>query len=275
MTRAPTSPWGDARVATRRTCFARTITIGDGVGSANTANLAILADNQMPDSTDLVLNADGRLQMGTSEDAVSQISGTGQIDLGASGKLIIGDDNSNSTFGGSITSDDINGTLVKNGSGILELTSDISYDGTLELGGGTLKLSDIDLTVGALHITADTTIDFSGSSTFSVGDFTFANPNIVVTILNWDRTVDFFYATNWVGAKQDVLDNEFSKPESQVVFGGWQGNNTGWNSYDDQISPNVPEPSTYGMIFMAACSALYVAKRFRNKRSATIPRTYS
>ena len=244
-----------------------TITIGDGVGSAHTANLAILADNQMPDSTDLVLNSDGRLQMGTSEDAVSQISGTGQIDLGASGKLIIGDDNSNSTFGGSITSDDINGTLVKNGSGILELTSDISYAGTLELGGGTLKLSDIDLTVGALHITADTTIDFSGSSTFSVGDFTFANTDIVLTIINWNKTVDFFNATNWVGATQDVLDNEFNKPESQVVFSGWQANNTGWDSYDNQISPNVPEPSTYGMIFIAACSALFVAKRFRNKRS--------
>jgi len=149
----------------------------------------------------------------------------------------------------------------------LELTSDISYAGTLELGGGTLKLSDIDLTVGALHITADTTIDFSGSSTFSVGDFTFANTDIVLTIINWNKTVDFFNATNWVGATQDVLDNEFNKPESQVVFSGWQANNTGWDSYDNQISPNVPEPSTYGMIFIAACSALFVAKRFRNKRS--------
>jgi hypothetical protein len=64
--------------------------------------------------------------MGTSEDAISTIAGTGQIDLGASGKLIIGDDDSNSTFGGSITSVDVNGTLEKNGTGTLQLNSDIS-----------------------------------------------------------------------------------------------------------------------------------------------------
>jgi autotransporter-associated beta strand protein len=242
-----------------------TITIGDNSGSANTANLAIQANNQMPDSTDLVLNSDGRLQMGTAEDAVSQISGTGQIDLGASGKLIIGDDNSSSTFGGSITSDDINGTLEKNGSGTLELTSDISYAGTLELGGGTLKLSDIDLTVGALHITANTTLDFSGSSTFNVGDFTFANTSIVVNIINWNKNVDFFYSTNWAGATQDVLDNMGSKPESQVIFDGLGANNTGWDSYDDQIYPNVPEPSTYGLIFIALSTALVAFQRRRRK----------
>jgi len=47
-----------------------------------------------------------------------------------------------------------------------------------------------------------------------------------------------------------------------VHFDGWDANNTGWDSYDDQIYPNVPEPSTYGMIFMAACSALFAFKRF-------------
>ena len=254
-----------------------TITIGDNAGSANTANLAIQANNQMPDSTDLVLNSDGRIQMGTSEDAISQISGSGQVDLGTGtinmttgattgGKLSLGADNSNSTFSGDITG---SGTLEKLGTGILELdnTTDISYAGNLILGGGTLKLTDIDLTVGALHITADTILDFSGASTLSTGAFTFANTSITLNIINWDKTVDFFYSTNWAGATQDVLDNELSKPESQVVFDGWDANNTGWDSYDDQIYPNVPEPSTYGMIFIAACSALFAAKRFRNKRS--------
>uniref|UniRef100_UPI00404B549F PEP-CTERM sorting domain-containing protein n=1 Tax=Cephaloticoccus sp. TaxID=1985742 RepID=UPI00404B549F len=247
------------------------VTIGDGVGAANTATLALQASNQMVDTADVVLGSDGRLSMGTSSDAISQISGTGQIDLctgtinmgdgsTTGGKLTIGGDNSSSTFSGDITG---SGTLEKLGSGTLDLnsTTDISYAGSLILSGGTLKLTDIDLTVGNLLITADTVLDFSGASTLFATTFSFLNTSITLNIINWTKNTDFFYATNWTGATQDVLDNMGSLPESQVIFAGWDANNTGWDSWDDQIYPNVPEPSTYGALFLALSAALVLWRK--------------
>jgi hypothetical protein len=75
------------------------------------------------------------------------------------------------------------------------------------------------------------------------------------------KNTDFFYATNWTGATQDVLDNMGSLPESQVIFAGWDANNTGWDSWDDQIYPNVPEPSTYGALFLALSAALVLWRK--------------
>jgi fibronectin-binding autotransporter adhesin len=241
-----------------------TVTVGDNIGAANSATLALLASNQMPDSTALVLNSDGRISMGTASDAISTIAGTGQIDLGTTGKLTIGADNSTSSFSGSATG---TGTLEKLGTGSLTLNTDLNYGGTFKLGGGTLVLNDMDLSVTNLEITANSTIDFSGvSSNIFAGTLNFLNTSITLNIINWNKNVDYFFATNWSGATQDILDNLGAVPMSQIVFAGWAANNTGWDSYDDQIYPNVPEPSTYGLILMALCSALLALRKYLAKR---------
>ena len=241
-----------------------TVTVGDNIGAANSATLALLASNQMPDSTALVLNSDGRISMGTASDAISTIAGTGQIDLGTTGKLTIGADNSTSSFSGSATG---TGTLEKLGTGSLTLNTDLNYGGTFKLGGGTLVLNDMDLSVTNLEITANSTIDFSGvSSNIFAGTLNFLNTSITLNIINWNKNVDYFFASNWSGATQDILDNLGAVPMSQIVFAGWAANNTGWDSYDDQIYPNVPEPSTYGLILMALCSALLALRKYLAKR---------
>jgi fibronectin-binding autotransporter adhesin len=117
-----------------------TVIIGDTVGAASSANLVLQANNQMPNTTDVTINSDGRLAMGTFSDEISQLAGTGLLDLGTTGLLTIGGDNSSSVFDGTITG---TGTLEKSGTGSLTFNSDISYDGTLELGGGTLVLNDM------------------------------------------------------------------------------------------------------------------------------------
>ena len=219
-----------------------TVTVGDNIGAANSATLALLASNQMPDSTALVLNSDGRISMGTG-------ATTG-------GKPTIGADNSSSSFSGSAT-----------GTGTLTPNTDLNYGGAFVLGGGTLKLNDMDLSVTNLEITANSTIDFSGvSSNIFAGTLNFLNTSITLNIINWNKNVDYFFASNWSGATQDILDNLGAVPMSQIVFAGWAANNTGWDSYDDQIYPNVPEPSTYGLILMALCSALLALRKYRAKR---------
>ena len=250
-----------------------TVTIGDNIGSASSANLVYQASNQMPDSTDLVINADGRLVMGTYTDSISSIAGTGLIDLGTTGVLTIGADDSNSVYDGSITG---SGTLVKDGTGSLTFTENISYTGTLEVGGGTLVLSGMDLTVTNLIITADTILDFSGlDSRIFATNFSFLSDDITLNIINWTKNADGFFATNWLGATQDLVNNGGAKPMSQILFDGlnpggdpWTWNDTGWDSYNDEIYPRVPEPSTYGAILTAATLALLAYRKRKTRQLA-------
>ena len=68
-----------------------TLTVGDNIGSPLSANLNVQASNLLPTSTALVLNSDGRIGLGTATASVSTIAGTGQIDLGTTGSLVVGD----------------------------------------------------------------------------------------------------------------------------------------------------------------------------------------
>ena len=216
----------------------------------------------MPDSTALVLNSDGRVQLGTFADAVSTIAGTGQIDLGASGTLSLGADNSSSSFNGSATG---SGTLTKDGTGSLTLNTDIAYTGTFNLNGGTLVLNDADLSVTNLNINANSTIDFgaTGDSHLFTNSLSFLSTSVTLNIINWTFGVDAFYATFWPGATYDLVNNGNTAPMNQITFAGWSNTDTGWDSYDNQIYPRVPEPSTYGALLMAAASALVVLRRRR------------
>ncbi len=245
-----------------------TVIIGDGIGSALTATLALQASNQMPDTTDLTINSDGRLSMGTASDTVSQISGTGQIDLGTAGHLTIGTDDSSSVFDGTFASAST-GEFTKAGTGSLTFTQDISYNGTFNLGGGVLVLDDMDLTVTNLNITADSTIDFgaTGNSHIFAGTLDFLNTSVKLNIINWTKGIDGFFAQFWPGATYDMLDNLNQVPMAQITFDGWDKSNTGWDSFDNQIYPNVPEPSTYGLMFMGAATALFGYRRWRQSKS--------
>ena len=84
---------------------------------------------------------------------------------------------------------------------------------------------------------------------------------ITINIINWQNAVDFFYAANWAGA---VLNTTGSAPMNQIIFNAptWVGNNTKWQSYDNQITP-VPEPSTYGALLLGSLIAFFAWRRRR------------
>lgn len=235
------------------------ITIGDGVGAANSANLTLLASNQIPDySGVLTINSDGRFNLNNQTETLNLIAGTGAIDLGSSGKLSIGVNGGSSTFGGSITGA---GTLEKLGSGSLTFNSSINFSGTLLLSGGTLALNGYNLTVGTLHITGNTILDFGNSAASILNATTFIiDAGVTLTINNWVNSVDYFYAQNWSGA---TANTSGSSPMNQITFSGYSNNNTSWQSYDNQVTPltPVPEPATYGALLMAVATALAFRRR--------------
>jgi autotransporter-associated beta strand protein len=235
------------------------INIGNGVGAANSATLTLLASNQIPDSSALItINSDGRFNLNNQSETINTIAGTGSIDLGASGYLGIGVNSGSSTFGGSITG---TGTFEKLGSGTLTFNSSINFSGTLLLSGGTLALNGYNLTVGTLHITGDSILDFGNSSASTLNATNFIiDAGVTLTINNWVSNVDFFYAQSWSGASHSTSG---STPTNQIAFTGYSSNSTNWQSYDNQITPisPVPEPATYGALLLAFATSITLWRR--------------
>ena len=205
--------------------------------------------------------------------------------------------NSNTAFSGTLTGGS-SSILSKAGSGTLTINSNVNavagdFAGTLNLTGGglafnvsnaftgtvnvsagtTLKLSDATLSIANLNfIGAGTiTLDFSGTtSTLSATNLDIAS-GVTINIINWSLATDFFFATNWIGATADLFNNGNIAPMNQAVFTGYTASQTGWDSYDDRIRPNVPEPTTYGALLLAAMGALLGLRRFRQTRPTAKP----
>jgi len=268
-----------------------TVNIGDGAGAPGSATLLLSQSNQINDNAALNLASDGRLNLNGKNETVGSIAGDGSIVFGT-GQLTIGGNNSNSTFSGTLAGDSA-AILNKNGSGTLTINSSVNaapgdFAGTVNLNAGTvafnadnaftgtfnvyagttLKLTDVDLSIANLNFlgTGSITLDFSGASTLNVTNLSLA-AGVTVNVINWANAVDYFFAQNWIGATQDLTG---TTPMNQIVFAGgspaWTGNNTIWQSYDDQITP-VPEPSTYGAMLIGAIGALLGYRRWRRQNT--------
>lgn len=242
------------------------INIGNGVGGVGTATLTLGAANQIPDSTTLVtVNSDGRFNLNNLSETIDSFTSTGQVDLGTTGKLSVGVNGGSATIAGNTTLGTGligTGTLEKLGNGALTFNSSINFSGTLLLAAGTLALNGYSLTVGTLHITGNSVLDFGNSSASTLNATNFIiDSGVTLTITNWVNTVDFFYVQNWSGVTHGAMG---STPENQISFSGFTSGNTNWGS-DNQITPisPVPEPATYGALFLALATALVAYRRSR------------
>ncbi len=150
------------------------------------------------------------------------------------------------------------GTTTIN-AGTLQLDFNQAFS-TVNLSGGTLNLNSASNSITTLNITANSTIDFAGAAaTLNVTNLTIS-AGVAVNIINWVAATDFFYATNWTGASFNVMG---STPMNQITFNGFTASQTGWDSYDRQIRPNVPEPATYGALLIGTATLLIALRRRR------------
>lgn len=244
------------------------VVIGDGSGAANTATLSLLGSNQIVNTAALTIASDGKLALNGLTETIGSFAGTGTIDTGSNGTLIAGGDNTNTTFGGVLAG---TGLIEKVGTGDLTFNASMSYAGELRLSGGELTLAGINLTVGTLRITGNTILDFgaSGASILTATNV-IIDPGATLTITNWVHLQDYFFATGSFtqnGGPAAGFDIRGPSPQDQIVFDGWSGNDTAWQSWDRQITP-APEPATYGAMMIGGALALLGYRRWRKQKPA-------
>ncbi len=225
-----------------------------GATTINTGTLRLGASDSLADTMAVTVAAGATFDVNGHTDTIGTLAGTGgTVDIGSGALTTAG--NSSTTFSGVLTGD---GSFTKAGTGVLTLdsTTDFAFDGTFNLAGGTLRLTDLALTLGTLNLTGNSTIDFTGVSSLSVTQFNITGA-FTLTILNWVNASDYFFAQNWTGA---VFDTTGSSPMNQVTFNGATNADTKWLPYDHQVTP-VPEPATYGALLLGVLTGLFAWRR--------------
>jgi autotransporter-associated beta strand protein len=226
-----------------------------GGTNINAGTLTLGASERLDNNSAVSVAAGATLNLNNYTETIGALSGAGIVTLG-SGTLTVGSGNTSSTFSGSFTSGNT-GTFAKTGIGTLTFGAGMNLaNGTLQLAGGRLNLGGFNSTFGSLSVTADSILDFgtSGASILNSGSVSVAD-GVTLTIQNWNDTVDYFYSIYSPGATN----------LGRIVFTGFTGPDTKWQSFDHQITP-VPEPSIYGAVLLGL-STLFAAWRLRRRRA--------
>ena len=169
-----------------------------------------------------------------------------------------------SSFGGDFGF--TNGTIIINAGCSLTLTDSFNASNiNIVLNGGTLFLGNgVDHNFGSLTVTgsANSVIDF-GTSGSTVVEFTSVNVTGTgkLNVNNWTDRTDYFLADVTPGAQG-------TSPTNKVVFAGYVGNDTKWIPYGGigELTP-VPEPVTYGLLFLGAATGLVACRRRRTEKT--------
>jgi fibronectin-binding autotransporter adhesin len=232
------------------------VTVGGIAGSAS-ATLTLGANAQTL-SGNLTLNATGTLNIGSGGPGGPTITLNGTTD----------------TLGGTMAN--AFGTLVVGPGATLNLGAnfnDPNLNITLDAG-SILKLNGNTDTFGNLTVAGASTVDFynSGNSIFTVNNVLDAG-GFQLSVTNWADNADFFYSSNQSPGAQG------SAPLDDIVFTGFAGpgptDPTKWLPYSNgpgpgrQITP-VPEPATYGAIFVGGCLGLFLLNRLPRRKLVVV-----
>ncbi len=250
--------------------------------NVNAGTFALGNSNILSDSMDINLGASGTFNVGTYTETIDQLNGSGTLTIASGGDLTVDQLGSAGAFTGVL---DVDGILTLNGgtigaadgtgsTGTIELTAsntlnivdNFTFGGTLELGDATtLNLVNDGTTfnVGTLRVTGDSVIDFAGADigTLNIGTLEIDLGGTILAT-NWNSFYDLWTATNFTGATID----ERNSTTAQITFSGFNASDTIWLTYDygsNEIT--VPEPSTYGAIFIGTALAAFLWRKRREK----------
>ncbi len=229
-----------------------------GALSVTQGTLRLGTNNALPTASALSISSGATLDINSLSASVNALTSAGTLALGNSGYLTLGASGGNSTLNGTVSG---LGTIAKLGAGSLTLNSSLSFAGTLVLSGGTLVLgSGVNVSLGTLRISGNSVIDFSSSSatSLSLGNL-IIDSGVTLTLTNWINGSDYFLTQAWQDAQLNVTGQA---PMNQVVFSGFNANQTAWRPYGstNQVTP-VPEPATTGALLTALTLGLFYLRR--------------
>jgi autotransporter-associated beta strand protein len=111
------------------------LNVGSQFANPETESVRWLRTNQIGDTTAVIVNASGKLELLNNDDAIGSLSGAGKVLLGTA-TLTTGGDNTSTSYGGFIAG--VGGKLTKTGAGTFTLTTNNSYTGATTVNGGVL-----------------------------------------------------------------------------------------------------------------------------------------
>jgi autotransporter-associated beta strand protein len=211
--------------------------------------LLVSSDSALGASTnDLTLNG-GTLQLASS----FTLGSSRTLTVGASGgtlDLASGITLSLAT-GGQLTG---SGALTKTGDGTLALSGNNTLTGAFTLAGGTLAFGTGTQDFGALNVTADSILDFSGGNgVFDVDSLSVAS-GVTLTVVGWTNAADYFYSRIDPGATN----------LGRIIFA--PSDPAAWDSFDSQVRPGpIPEPGSYGLLAVGSLTGFLTCRRRRRQ----------
>jgi autotransporter-associated beta strand protein len=216
-----------------------------GTTAVKSGTLQTSVSGALHSGNTLTVASGATLSLSGTSQTVGAFTSAGLLSLGSGGSLtLLGSSTLSGTMSGT-------GTLTLNTGSTLTLGANFSDSGVnIVLNGGTLKVNATSDTFGSLTVSTSSIIDF-GSSSASVLDIsgvTLAG-GTTLSVTNWTNGVSYFYSNTSTGTQGTA-------PQNQIVFTGYSGNATHWNTYTDgpdgehQVTP-TPEPRALGLIMTA------------------------
>ena len=115
------------------------LSIGDGLGGADTDIVRLDAAQQMPIDSSVTLNSSGLLNLNNFNQSFAALSGNGHVDFGGSAAILtLGSVGASATFSGAISGA---GQLVKAGAGTLVLSGTSAFTGQTFVKAGQLLVN--------------------------------------------------------------------------------------------------------------------------------------
>jgi autotransporter-associated beta strand protein len=229
-----------------------------GTVAINGGSLQTTVADAFKNTTAITFTTGSTLDLFSTSQAVGTLNGAGTVAFGSGGALTLtsGADLLSGAFTGT-------GTLTLSSGTTLTLGANFS-DANLNiiLAGGTLKLNGTTDTFGSLSVTSNSVLDFANPSasilTVSGVSLTGASQ---LSVTNWANMVDYFYSQTSPGTQGTA-------PIDQIIFTGYSGSQTRWNTYQsgpgpgNEISP-IPEARGYGAILVGGVLVMIALSRRR------------
>jgi|GEM_PF-2669196 len=150
--------------------------IGDGTG---TDTVALLAADQISDTSDVLINSSGVLDLLDQNESFDGLNGSGLVTNSGFGTatLTLGtNDDTTANFSGVIQNGSGILSVVKTGAGVQVLSGANTYTGLTLVSSGTLRLGASDVLVGAVTVDGSTAVfDLGTGNTDTVGQVTLIN----------------------------------------------------------------------------------------------------